>query len=488
MELWKEGTRLAFSDTTFLLYFLPATVLVHFAVGFSRRVQNLWLFLSGLVFCAFGEPVLALALLASVFVCTALGLAIERTRARGTHKALPVTALACAFPVGLLLLVRYAPMFFPGLPWAAEVVVADGFLPFMRPLGISFFTLQALSYLLDVSRGDAAAEQNPVAVGLSLAFFPRLLAGPFLRHAEIAPRLRERRVTRNAFSDGICRFVAGLGKTALLAYPLRQAADYVFHMSAASGDAAGGASVPVTLARLGVAAYALQIYHGFSGCSDMAAGLCRMFGFPAEKNFDYPYAAGSVTGFHRRWHISLSAWFRLYLWPPFDSPAGADGGRAAQNSLMVWLLIGLWYGAGLTFILWGLWHFFWITAEHVIRLDRRRLPAIARRVYVWATVGIGWIFFRAPDLQSAFSYLRNALGLNQNGFFGGAVPMLLWEYWPFLLAGVLFAAPLAPRFRALAAKRSIRGRLTAALYPVAFAALFAGSLIYLVRAGGAIWI
>jgi alginate O-acetyltransferase complex protein AlgI len=478
---------LAFSDTIFLLYFLPATTVIYFALGFSRRAQNVWLFLAGLVFCAFGDPVLAPALLAAVFVCTGLGLAIERERARGRAPG-PVTAAACAFPVGLLLLVRYAPALFPGLPWAADGGVADGLLTFVRPFGISFFTLQALSYLLDVSRGDAAAEGDPIAVGLSLAFFPRLLAGPFLRHAEIASRIRERRVTRNAFSGGICRFAAGLGKTALLAYPLRQLADYVFRMSAANGDANGGAGIPVALAWLGVAAYALQLYHGFSGCSDMAAGLSRMFGFPAGRNFNYPYTAGSVTGFWRRWHISLSAWFRLYVWPPFDSPAGADGGRAARNSLIVWLLIGLWHGAAQTFILWGLWHFFWITAEHVIRLEQRRIPAAARRLYVWVTVGIGWIFFRAPDLQSAFSYLRNALGLSQNGFFGGAVPVLLWEYWPFLLAGILFAAPLAPGFRARAAKRSIRGRLTAALYPVAFAVLFAGSLIYLIRAGGAVWI
>jgi alginate O-acetyltransferase complex protein AlgI len=478
---------LAFSDTIFLLYFLPATAVIYFAVGFSRRAQNIWLFISGLIFCAFGEPVLALALFAAVFVCTALGLAIERENARGRAPG-PITAAACAFPIGLLLLFRYAPALFPVLPWAAYIDAADGLLTFVRPLGISFFTLQALSYLLDVSRGDAAAERDPIAVGLSLAFFPRLLAGPFLRHAEIAPRIRKRRVTRNAFSGGICRFAVGLGKTALLAYPLRQLADYVFRMSAANGDANGGAGVPVALAWLGVAAYALQLYHGFSGCSDMAAGLSRMFGFSAGKNFDYPYTADSVTGFWRRWHTSLSAWFRLYVWPPFDNPAGADGGRAARNSLIVWLLICLWHGVAQTFILWGLWHFFWITVEHVVRLEQRRVPAAARRLYVWVTVGIGWIFFRAPDLQSAFSYLRNALGLSQNGFFDGAILMLLREYWPFLLAGILFAMPPAPRLRALAAKRTIRGRLTAALYPVAFVALFAGSLIYLIRAGGAVWI
>ncbi|MDR2354642.1 MAG: hypothetical protein LBE16_00445 [Clostridiales Family XIII bacterium] len=472
---------MAFSSVAFLFCFLPATAAIFFATGFSRRVQNLWLFLAGLVFCVQNDPAAALALFVSVFVCTALGLAVERARERG-RLLRAVTALACAFPLGLLFLARSLPALLPDFPWAAAEN-AETALPFARILGLALFTLQALSYLLDISRGEAAAERNPVSVGLSVAFFPRLLAGPLLRHAEIAPQIRERRVTWEGFSDGICRFTVGFGKTAILAYPLRQAADYVFELSALRESADGGASVPAALAWVGLMAYALQLYYGFSGCSDMAAGLCRMFGFTAGKNFDYPYAARSVTDFWRRWHISLSDWFRCYLWPPFDARADADEGRQTRAGLLVWLCIGLWHGAALPLIIWALWHFFWLTAERVTRFDRRNIPGPLRRLYVFFTVGIGWIFFRAPDPASAFSYLRIAFGLSRNALAGGAALMLLREYWAVFLPGILFAAPLA-RFLG-----TVLPKGPAAVFrALALAAMFFGGLICLVRAGGVIWV
>jgi alginate O-acetyltransferase complex protein AlgI len=464
-----------------LFAFLPVTTAIHFALGFSRRAQDLWLFLAGLAFCAIGDPVTALALLVSVFACTALGRAVERARARGARTR-TVTALACAFPLGLLFLVRYLPALLPGLPWAADAN-AGAVLPFMRPFGIAFFTLQALSYLLDIARGEAAAERNPVSVGLSVAFFPRLLAGPLLRHAEIAPQLRARRVTWEAFSGGICRFAVGLGKTALIAYPLRQAADYVFRLSALREGTDGGASVSALLMWLGVAAYALQLYHGFSGCSDMSVGLCRMFGFAEKENFDYPYTARSVTDFWRRWHISLSDWFRTYLWPPFDGSENPGDGRAARRSLAVLLCVGLWYGAAQTYVFWALWHFFWLTAERVTRFDKRSVPDPLRRLYALLAVGIGWVFFRAPDPASAFACLRIAFGLSRNAFADGAALMLLREYWPVFLFGILASVPLA---RALDA--SLPGRPAAVLRVLALAAVFFGGLLCLVRAGGVIWV
>jgi alginate O-acetyltransferase complex protein AlgI len=478
---------LSFVSVAFLLYFLPVTAAICLALGFSRNMQNAWLFLAGLVFCAWGDPVTAFAMLVSVFVCTALGLAVERAREKG-RRLRAVTAAACAFPLGLLLLLRYLPALLPDLPFAASATaVAEGALPFTRPFGIAFFTLQALSYLLDVGRGEARAERNPVSVGLSVAFFPRLLAGPILRCAEFAPQIRERRVTWEAFSEGVCRFAVGFGKAALLAYPLRQAADYVFQTSALQASAGDGAGIPVLLLWMGLAAYALQLYHSFAGCSDMAGGISRMFGFAAKENFDDPYTARSVTDFWRRWHISLSDWFRTYLWSPFGEGADMDGGgRAARRSLIVWLCIGLWYGATATCVFWALWAFFWLTAERVTRLDRRNIPVPLRRLYVLLVVGIGWIFFRAPDMRSAFFYLRDAFGLSQNAFWGGAVLMLLREYWPVLLLGALFAGPL-PRLFASAPKRAALAWPAAVLQVLALSAFFLGGFLYLVRAGGTVW-
>jgi alginate O-acetyltransferase complex protein AlgI len=482
----ERGARLSFSSVAFLIYFLPVTAAIFFALGFSRQAQNAWLFLAGLVFCAWGDPATAVALLVSVFACTAFGLAAERAQESGRRRARTVTALGCAFPLGLLFLVRCLPALLSGLPWAAAETGAV--LPFMRPVGIAFFTLQALSYLLDVSRGEAAAERNPVSVGLSVAFFPRLLAGPILRHAEIAPQLRERRTDFAAFADGVCRFVLGFGKVTMIAYPLRQAADYVFALSAVREGADGSESISVALAWLGVIAYALQLYHGFSGYTDMAVGLSRMFGFTARENFDHPYAARSVTEFWRRWHISLSDWFRIYIWPPFDgrgagADSNADGGRAARNSLAVWLCIGLWHGAALTYIIWAFWHFFWLTVERVTAFDRRSVPGLLRRLYVWIAVGVGWIFFRAHSAADAFSYLRTALGLSRNAFAGSAVLMLLREYWPAFLLALLLSAPLS-RFG-----DAVLPKALAEIFRVLALAVFLfGGLICLVRAGAVIWV
>jgi alginate O-acetyltransferase complex protein AlgI len=408
-----------------------------------------------------------------------------------------VTALVCAFPLALLFFIRCLPALPPAFSWAQDPADTGAVLPFMRPLCVAFFTLQALSYLLDVARGETEAERSPVAVGLSVAFFPRLLAGPVLRHTEIAPRLRDRRVMWEDFSEGICRFVAGLGKTTLIAYPMRQAADYVFSTVALHSGADGGAGVSATLAWAGLAAYAFQLYCGFSGCSDMAVGLSRMFGVTAKEDFDHPYTALSVADFWRRWHISLSDLLRVCLWPALygrvdadsgrvnteDGRADTDDGRVARRGLIVRLCIGLWHGAAPTFLIWTLWHFFWLTVERVTRFDRREIPDLLRRLYVLATVGIGWIFFRAPDTASAFAYLRVALGLSRNAFADGAALMLLREYWPVFLAGIIISAPCPRLLRAFSS-----GRAAVVLRAFALAAVFFGGLLCVVRAGGVLWV
>jgi alginate O-acetyltransferase complex protein AlgI len=476
--------RLSFTSVPFLFYFLPATAAISLALGFSRRARELWLLLAGLAFCALSDPATAIALLVCVLACTALGLLVERARVRN-RRLRTATALACAFPLALLFLLRDLPVLLPALPWAPDADAADAgaVLPFMRPLGAAFFTLHALSYLLDIARGEAPAERNPAAVGLFVAFFPRLPAGPVLRRTELAPRLRDRRVAWKDFSEGIYRFIAGFGKATLVAHPMRQAADYVFHTAALHDGANGGAGITVSLAWAGLAAYALQLYCGFAGCSDMAVGLSRMFGFAAKENFDDPYTARSMTDFWRRWHISLSDWFRAYLWPPPDEGADIDGGRAARRSFVVWLCIGLWHGAAPTLLIWALWQFFWLTVERVTRLDRREIPGLLRRLYVLAAVGIGWIFFRAPDTASAFAYLRAALGLSRNALADGAALMLLREYWPAFLAGVLLSAPLA---RPLLAR--LPARAATVWRAFALAAVFFGGLLCVVRAGGVLWV
>jgi alginate O-acetyltransferase complex protein AlgI len=305
-------------------------------------------------------------------------------------------------------------------------------------------------------------------------------------YADALPAPRTACVAWEDFCEGICRFVTGFGKVTLLAHPLKRAADYAFRMLALSESSVGVIQTPAALAWIGIAAYGLQLLHGFSGLSDMACGLSRVFGFASVENFNYPYAARSVTDFHRRWYISLSDWLRVFL--GLNICGEEEGARAMWGCLFAMLLTGLWYGASATFLVWALWHFLWIMTERVTRFEHRYVPTPLRSVYVLFTVGIGWIFFRAPDIGAAFAYLRVVLGLARNAFLGDEALMLLLEYWPFFAAGLFFAAPFASRLRALLPGCVAGARPAAVLRTIALMLVFAMGFLCVVREGGVIWV
>jgi alginate O-acetyltransferase complex protein AlgI len=421
--------------------------------------------------------VFVLALIGSILVNTVLGIAAERTRGGAKKARAGVVAAACVLNLGFLFFFKYLNFAVRNINGLAggELI---GLQSVALPLGISFFTFQALSYVIDVARGDAAAEKNPLYVGLYISLFPQLVAGPILRYRDIAPQLRARRTTWEGFSGGACRFVSGLGKKILLANAFAGIADHIFD-SSTMGLAV---DLPVTLAWLGIVAYTLQIYHDFSAYSDMAIGLGRMFGFSIPENFNYPYTSRSVTEFWRRWHISLSTWFREYVYFPLG---GSRCGSAStmRNTLIVWLLTGIWHGAEWTFVIWGLWHFTFILLERLANFEQRRIPDILRRLYLLFAVGVGWMFFRAFDLYQAFAYLRNMLGMNYNGFSSATALMFLREYWLVFLAGILFATPFARGLGEMIAKKAIGrwGVLFNVAYPAAFAAIFAASVCFLAK-------
>ena len=370
---------MVFSGFTFLLLFLPASVLCTLAVP-GIRGKNAVLCLFSLVFYAWGEPVYVLLMLGSILVNYLIGLGMARFPAR--KKALLILAVAVNlaaigwFKYAGFLIDSINGIFSAGLP-LAEVAL---------PIGISFYTFQILSYVIDVYRGTSEPQRNLLSLATYISMFPQLIAGPIVRYETVREQLKERRMTGDAFAEGLARFAVGLGKKVLLANQMALVADAVL----GGGDAPGG------VIWLGAVCYALQIYFDFSGYSDMAVGMGKMFGFTFPENFNEPYLADSITDFWRRWHISLSTWFREYVYIPLG---GNRKGPARQvlNLLTVWMLTGLWHGASWNFVLWGLYYGILLIAEKLFPVHRR-LPAWLRHVMTLLLVLIGWVIFRVENL------------------------------------------------------------------------------------------
>lgn len=388
-----------FSSTTFLFAFLPVVLTVYLVgvrAGASVRMRNAWLLLASLLFYAWGETGYVAILLVSIAGNHVFGRFIGRSESPVGRRR--VLAAAVGGNLGLLFCFKYANFFADG--WNAMLVPAGAprfdLAPVHLPIGISFFTFQALTYVVDVYRRDAPAAGSLARVGLYISLFPQLVAGPIVRYASIAEELRERRASAEDVAAGIRRFTIGLGKKVLVANTLSVPADGIFALP--PGEL--GASV----AWLGAVCYALQIYFDFSGYSDMAIGLGRIFGFHFPENFLHPYTSRSVREFWRRWHVTLSTWFRDYLYIPLGG-SRRGGLRTHANLLAVFVLCGLWHGASATFLVWGLLHGSLMVAERQ-GLGRmlERLPGGLARTYTLLAVTLAWVVFRSDDLPHAAAY------------------------------------------------------------------------------------
>ena len=390
---------MVFSSLTFLFIFLPA-VLVFYDLLPGIRAKNAVLCLFSLVFYAWGEPVYVLLMIASILLNFLAGLGMERFPRR---KSL-LLFLALAFNLGAIGYFKYAGFFLSSLNSLFSL-----HLPALRialPIGISFYTFQILSYVIDVYRGRTAAQKNLLSLATYITMFPQLVAGPIVRYETVRDELSRRRVSLDDFTEGLCRFFFGLGKKVLIANQMALAADAVF-------DAA--ALPPAGVLWIGALCYAMQIYFDFSGYSDMAIGMGRMFGFHFSENFNYPYIADSVTDFWRRWHISLSSWFREYVYIPLG---GNRCGPARQifNLLVVWLLTGLWHGAAWTFVLWGLYYgLLLILEKHVLGSVLARIPKTVRRFVTFLLVLFGWIVFRSESPAALWRFLSGAFSFSFSG-------------------------------------------------------------------------
>lgn len=435
--------KMYFSSMTFLWLFLPATIFLYCV---TRRFENKFphlgnivLLAASLIFYAWGEPVYIFLLIFSVIMNYMFGLLLgEETSPRfllalGRKKAVLVCSVA--FNIGMLGFFKYA-NFLAGM--ANQILGSDviPFSPYALPLGISFYTFQAMSYVIDVYRKEVKAQRNFFSLLLYISLFPQLVAGPIVKYKDIERQILHRENTPEGRSYGVKRFVYGLGKKVLLSNVLGKYADFILSLPA---DKLG-----TDLAWLAMILYAFQIYYDFSGYSDMAIGLGSMFGFQFKENFNYPYMAKSIQEFWRRWHISLSTWFREYVYIPLGG--NRKGGiRTYRNLFVVFFLTGLWHGASWNFVLWGLFHGFFMIVERLGfgKILEKNPVKILNHAYVAVVFVCGWVFFRIEDIGGAMRLLKTMF-IYQKGEYhvfsclNGEVALAIAA--GFLLCGVLQAA------------------------------------------------
>lgn len=394
---------MVFSSTIFLCVYLPLVLLGYYIC--PKKGRNLFLLIASLVFYAWGEPKYVFLMIFSILVNYIFGRLMDKHRENKKRLKL-MLVLSVVIDIGLLSVFKYTDFIITNV----NAIFGSSFdlLKIALPIGISFYTFQAMSYTIDVYRNDVRVQKNLIDFGMYITMFPQLIAGPIVRYADVQDQLAERSVTTADFSEGVMRFVVGLGKKVLLANQMGAVWSEIYAL---------GGDVSALMAWTGAIAYTFQIYFDFSGYSDMAIGLGRMFGFKFPENFRYPYQSVSITDFWRRWHITLSTWFKEYLYIPLGGNR-CGLARQALNLLIVWSLTGFWHGAGWNFVMWGLYYFVILFIEKLFLLKALdKLPKLFRHVYALLLIVIGWVIFASDDVSVLLPYLGSMFGAN--GAVGG---------------------------------------------------------------------
>ncbi len=444
---------MVFSSTIFIFLFLPLVLSAYFLS--PKLFQNIILLIFSLFFYAWGEAFYVFIMVGSIFINYLGGIMIDRYR--GEYRGKLFMAVVVSLNIGILVYFKYANFVVgninQGLEYLDFPIIRMGSVHL--PIGISFFTFQAISYIVDVYRGSVEGQKRFINVALYISLFPQLIAGPIVRYTHIAAQMVSRNVSFSDFSLGVRRFIIGLGKKVIIANPLGELTDQIM------GIPFDGLT-PI-LAWVGAASYALQIYFDFSGYSDMAIGLGRMFGFTFPENFRVPYISRSMKEFWTRWHISLSSWFRDYLY------ISAGGNRISPfrtyfNLSMVFFLCGLWHGASWNFVIWGLSHGFFLVLERIGFLRFLiRLWRPLQHLYVLFIVTITWVFFRLESLTDALKYLRTMFGFSMGRAAEFHLPLYLdKEKFVVFLLGILCSMPLTDLLR----KVNIKGEVTKWIFPL----------------------
>mgnify|MGYP002546328807 CR=1 FL=1 len=425
---------MVFSSLLFLFRFLPIVLLAYYIL--PKKCRNFVLFLSSLVFYAWGEPVYVVLILLSTCVDYAAGLAVHYFKEKGKMSGAKVM-VACSAVINLALLgfFKYAGFFLQIVHQLTGLAMPE--LHLALPIGISFYTFQTMSYTIDVYRGDAKMQKNFITFGAYVALFPQLIAGPIVRFKDVAEQLDHRKETISQFSKGILRFMVGLGKKVLIANQVGA----LWSQIAAMPDS----ELTTAMAWLGVVAFTLQIYFDFSGYSLMALGLGRMLGFEFPKNFKHPYISRSVSEFWRRWHISLSTWFRDYVYIPLGGNR-VGVWKHIRNILVVWMLTGIWHGASWNFVLWGLYYGILLLIEKfVLGKYLKKLPGVFQHIYCMFFVMLGWNLFVFDDMSAGISFARALFGTYGAGFCSRETLYLLYNNAVLMVLLILGSTQLPAR-------------------------------------------
>ncbi|MDQ0392668.1 MBOAT family O-acyltransferase [Labrys monachus] len=426
---------MVFSSYGFLFVFMPAFFLIYFLIG--SRYRNFVILAGSLIFYALGERWRIAILLVSMGVNFLLGLRIRRGLAVSQHAARRWLVAGVVFNLALLACFKYLGFLEENANEVLRLFGGHDLLPMagiVLPLGISFFAFQGISYLVDIYRGTIRGTTNLLTFAAYKSMFPQLVAGPIVRYADVAAELADPKADTDAVFAGIGRFIRGLAKKVLIADTLSVTADAIFALSPRE--------LSLETAWLGVAAYTLQIYFDFSGYSDMAIGMGRMMGFKYPENFNHPYVSRSIGEFWRRWHMTLSAWFRDYLYLPLGGNRRGRG-RTYLNLVIVFALTGLWHGASWTFVVWGLWHGLFMLVERRFDPGGWPVPGFVRHIYTMLVVMVGWALFRAESAAAAAGMLKAMFGFGPGGAF-------VWPVATFidplvagaLVAGLVFSMPV----------------------------------------------
>ncbi len=452
---------MVFSSIIFLFCFF--SVVLFFYFGPCRKnilAKNICLLLASLVFYAFGEGWNILLLLFSIAVNYGFGLFLA-PEGGAKHRKLLLTLAVC-IDLGLLFVYKYLDFSITNVNrlFRLEIPMTG----IALPIGISFFTFQALSYIIDVYRGKVPPQKNPLYTGLYISLFPQLVAGPIVRYETIMEQINDRKETVSDFAAGVKRFICGMGKKILLADIMSLFADRIM------AKVAGGESISVSFAWLGALCYTLRIYYDFAGYSDMAIGLGRMFGFTFEENFNYPYIAKNIGDFWRRWHISLASWFRDYVYIPLGG-SRVSLWKQYRNILIVWALTGLWHGAAWNYVLWGLYYAILLMFERASGYGKKwQLPAVPAHIVTIFLTLIGMTIFASPTLATMGRYLGMVFGIGANGVSDTTTLFYLKDNWLFFAGAITFSMPAG---KWLEKKRWV--------YEIALCAVFAVCIIYIIK-------
>lgn len=452
-----------FPSEIFLFIFLPLVTILYYGIFVRwRTAKNIFLLFASLLFYAYGGRIYIFLMLVVILIHYVLGILVDLFR-ESRIKSRFVLFLMVAVDVGILGYFKYSGFLIENINHLLETDIPD--VKAALPIGISFFTFQAISYVVDVYRERGEVQKNFLNVGLYITLFPQLIAGPIVRYETVAKQIRDRKETWKGFSEGVTRFIIGLGKKVLLANQFAIVADAAF--------AENGTGNSIAFLWLGAFSYTLQIFFDFAGYSDMAIGLGKMFRFEFEENFKYPYISSSISEFWRRWHISLQTWFRDYIYIPLGGSRVESRGRLVFNLFVVWLLTGIWHGANWTFVVWGLMYFILLTLEKLTGIHKKM--GSLGHIYTLFFVVIGWVIFRSDSMRGAISYIKAMFGAGNNGLWDAGTVQYIKQYGIYYIAGIIGCFPLIKNLNHRFDKTVVWG----SIYTVSAVGIFLFSILFI---------